>query len=135
MEPFEVMISESQERMLCVVEPERVHQVLSVCEHWEVLATPIGTVTSEPRLRVLQRGAVVADIPVDVLVDDCPLYDLEPAPPDAGLYPGAPPLLGGTESAGRDAACAPALVEHRLPAPRVRAIRPGRPVADRPPAG
>jgi phosphoribosylformylglycinamidine synthase len=100
MEPFEIMISESQERMLCVVEPERVSQVLSVCEHWEVLATPIGTVTSEPRLRVLEHGAVVADIPVDVLVDDCPLYDLEPAPPDAGLYPGAPPLLGGTEPVG-----------------------------------
>ena len=100
MEPFEIMISESQERMLCVVEPERVHQVLSVCEHWEVLATPIGTVTTEPRLRVLQRGNVVADIPVDVLVDDCPLYDLEPAPPEEGLYPAAPPLLGGTESAG-----------------------------------
>ncbi len=100
MEPFEIMISESQERMLCVVEPERVHQVLSVCEHWEVLATPIGTVTTEPRLRILERGNVVADIPVDVLVDDCPLYDLEPAPPEAGLYPAAPPLLGGTESAG-----------------------------------
>ena len=56
MEPFEIMISESQERMLCVVEPERVHQVLSVCEHWEVLATPIGTVTTEPRLRVLAAG-------------------------------------------------------------------------------
>ncbi len=35
-----------------------------------------------------------------MLVDDCPLYDLEPAPPDAGLYPGAPPLLGGTEPVG-----------------------------------
>ena len=48
MEPFETMVSESQERMLCVVEPERVRQVLAVCEHWEVLATPIGSVTSEP---------------------------------------------------------------------------------------
>ncbi len=98
MEPFEIMISESQERMLCVVEPERVADVLSVCEHWEVFATPIGTVTSEPQLRVLERGNVVADIPVDVLVDDCPLYDLEPAPPDSGLYPGAPPILAGTET-------------------------------------
>jgi phosphoribosylformylglycinamidine synthase II len=98
MEPFEIMISESQERMLCVVEPERVADVLSVCEHWEVLATPIGCVTSEPRLRVLERGNVVADIPVDVLVDDCPLYDLSPAPPEQDLYPGAPPVLAGTES-------------------------------------
>ncbi|HEY6398060.1 MAG TPA: AIR synthase-related protein, partial [Solirubrobacteraceae bacterium] len=45
MEPFEIMISESQERMLCVVEPERVGEVLAVCERWETLATPIGSVT------------------------------------------------------------------------------------------
>lgn len=98
MEPFEIMISESQERMLCVVEPERVADVLAVCEHWEVLATPIGSVTSDPRLRVLERGNVVADIPVEILVDDCPLYDLSPAPPETGLYSGAPPVLAGTES-------------------------------------
>ena len=42
MEPFEIMVSESQERMLCVVEPERVDAVLDVCERWETLATPIG---------------------------------------------------------------------------------------------
>src|SRR5438270_2376856 len=47
MEPFEIMISESQERMLCVVEPERVGELLSVCERWEVLATTIGSVTDE----------------------------------------------------------------------------------------
>src|SRR6201988_464711 len=41
MEPFEIMVSESQERMLCVVEPERVGEVMNVCEHWEVLATTI----------------------------------------------------------------------------------------------
>ena len=42
MEPFEIMVSESQERMLCVVEPERVGEVIEVCERWETLATPIG---------------------------------------------------------------------------------------------
>src|SRR5437773_10730149 len=45
MEPFEIMISESQERMLCVVEPERLHQVFAICERWEVRATEIGRVT------------------------------------------------------------------------------------------
>ncbi len=45
MEPFEIMISESQERMLCVVEPERVADVLAVCERWETRATAIGVVT------------------------------------------------------------------------------------------
>ena len=45
MEPFEIMISESQERMLCVVEPGLVGEVMGVCERWETLATPIGSVT------------------------------------------------------------------------------------------
>src|SRR5438093_3440074 len=52
MEPFEIMISESQERMLCVVEPARLDEVLAVCERWEVRATPIGSVTDTRLLRV-----------------------------------------------------------------------------------
>src|SRR5438270_12900524 len=67
MEPFEIMISESQERMLCVVAPERVGAVMSVCERWEVKATPIGSVSAEQRVRVLDQGSVVADLPVSVL--------------------------------------------------------------------
>ena len=81
MEPFEIMVSESQERMLCVVEPDQVDAVIAVCERWETLATPIGTVTDSGRLRVSSGDEVVADLPVGILVDDCPLYDLEPAPP------------------------------------------------------
>jgi phosphoribosylformylglycinamidine synthase len=100
MEPFEIMISESQERMLCVVAPERVGEVMAVCEHWETLATPIGTVTAGDRLRVLHRGNVVADLPVRVLVDDCPLYDLEPAAPTEPIYPPPPAQLAGGESDG-----------------------------------
>src|SRR5579862_8768974 len=100
MEPFEIMISESQERMLCVVEPERVAEVMDVCEHWEVPATPIGSVTEGRRLRVLNRGMVVADLPVEVMVDDCPLYDLEPIQPAIEIYPASPPRLNGTESPG-----------------------------------
>ena len=52
MEPFEIMISESQERMLCVVEPDRLDDVLALCDKWEVRATPIGVVTDTRRLRV-----------------------------------------------------------------------------------
>ncbi len=84
MEAFEIMISESQERMLCVVEPDRVADVIAVCRHWETLATPIGEVTDSGRLRVLNDKEVVGDLPVSVLVDECPLYDLKagdgPAP-------------------------------------------------------
>jgi phosphoribosylformylglycinamidine synthase II len=99
MESFEIMISESQERMLCVVEPAQVEQVLAVCARWETLATPIGEVTVGPYLRVLRDGALEAEIPVPALVDDCPLYDLEPAPPAQPLYAAPPALLSGGESA------------------------------------
>ena len=55
MEPFEIMVSESQERMLCVARPECVGALLAVCERWEVLATTIGCVTEGDTLRVLHR--------------------------------------------------------------------------------
>jgi len=87
MEPFEIMVSESQERMLCVVEPARVDDVLAVCAKWETTATVIGEVTDSGRLRVLSDGEVVGDMPVEALVDDCPLYDLAPEKPSAPIYP------------------------------------------------
>src|SRR3954466_9733374 len=86
MEPFEIMISESQERMLCVVEPERLDSVLAVCEKWEVRASVIGEVREGNRLRVFTGDELVGDMPVDVLVDDCPLYDLEPQKPAQPIY-------------------------------------------------
>ena len=98
MEPFEIMVSESQERMLCVATPERVGEVLGVCERWEVPATTIGCVTDGDSFQVLHRGVVVAEVPVSVLVDDCPLYDLEPAPPAPGLYGASDAVLTGSES-------------------------------------
>jgi phosphoribosylformylglycinamidine synthase subunit PurL len=102
LEPFEIMVSESQERMLCVVAPDRVDDVIAVCERWETRATPIGEVTDSERMRILAGGELVADLPVSILVDDCPLYDLEPAPPDAGaapLYAAPSALLTGVEPA------------------------------------
>jgi phosphoribosylformylglycinamidine synthase len=87
MEPFEIMVSESQERMLCVVEESRVGEVLAVCARWETGASVIGEITSSGRLRVLDGDEVAGDLPVTALVDDCPLYDLEPAPPAEPLYP------------------------------------------------
>ena len=86
MEPFEVMVSESQERMLCVVEPGRLDAVRAVCDEWEVRATAIGAVTETRRLRVLEEGEPVADMPVEALVDDCPLYELEPELPVEPVY-------------------------------------------------
>ena len=98
MEAFEVMISESQERMLCVVEPELLDRVLEVCARWEVRATSIGTVTDSRRLRVYDGDEMVGDMPVDVLVDDCPLYDLEPEAPTEPVYPHPPRRIGDDAS-------------------------------------
>lgn len=102
MEPFEIMISESQERMLCVVEPDRLDAVLEVCARWEVNATAIGEVTDGDRLHVYDGDTLVGDLPVNALVDECPAYDLEPAEPVTPLYP-APPRtipegLDGTDT-------------------------------------
>jgi phosphoribosylformylglycinamidine synthase II len=91
MEPFEVMVSESQERMLCVVEPANVDAVMAVCAKWEVGGAAIGTVTasSSGHMRILDDGQLVGDMPVAALVDDCPLYDLAPLKPSEPIY--APP--------------------------------------------
>jgi phosphoribosylformylglycinamidine synthase len=82
MKPYEIMISESQERMLCVVEPERLDDVAEVCEKWETRATAIGEVTDTGRVRVLNGEEVMGDLPVEVLVDRCPSYEL-----DVGVEP------------------------------------------------
>jgi phosphoribosylformylglycinamidine synthase subunit PurL len=86
LEPYEVMISESQERMLAVVDPARLDDVLAVCERWQTGAAAIGTVTDTSRITVLRGEEVVGDVPVGVLVDGCPLYDLEFEEPEGWLY-------------------------------------------------
>ena len=92
MEPFEIMVSESQERMLCVVEPANVEAVLALCDKWEVGGAAIGTVTDSVRMRVFDGGELVGEMPVRALVDDCPLYDLEPVKPTSTIYrPSLPP--------------------------------------------
>jgi phosphoribosylformylglycinamidine synthase II len=93
MEPFEIMVSESQERMLCVVEPDKVDAVVAVCERWEVLATPIGSVTASDSFRIFCREELVGELPVALLVDDCPLYDLQPEAPTAPMYPAGPMVI------------------------------------------
>jgi phosphoribosylformylglycinamidine synthase subunit PurL len=99
MEPFEIMISESQERMLCVVEPSRLPELIDVCERWEVRATDVGCVTETDRLRVFDGEELVGDMPVTALVDDCPLYDLDPKAPAEPLYPDPPRRLDRGASA------------------------------------
>jgi phosphoribosylformylglycinamidine synthase len=73
MEPFEILISESQERMLAIVEPDRVPEVLEVCERWGLGAAVVGEVTSSGRLEVRAGGDVVADVPAAALADGVPI--------------------------------------------------------------
>jgi len=92
MEPFEVMTSESQERMLAIVEPEGLDAVMAICRRWEVRAAVIGRVTPGPatgepdggRLRIMDGfdGAVLADVPAASLHDAAPLYDRPRREPD-----------------------------------------------------
>ena len=81
MEPFEIMISESQERMAAIVEHERLADVLEVCARWEVDATVIGAVTDSGLLRCLHGGQVVGEIPVETLVDGAPRYEVQQTRP------------------------------------------------------
>lgn len=74
MNAYEIMLSESQERMLLVAESGREREVLSVFEKWGLDAVIVGRVTTNGRLRVLEHGQVVADIPNTALTDDAPLY-------------------------------------------------------------
>jgi phosphoribosylformylglycinamidine synthase len=74
MSPYEIMLSESQERMLLVAQKGREHEVFRVFEKWGLDAVEIGKVTAGNKLRVLQHGNVVAEIPNPALTDEAPLY-------------------------------------------------------------
>src|SRR5713101_850631 len=74
MTPYEIMLSESQERMLLVAQKGREQEVFRVFEKWRLDAVEIGRVTSDAKMRVLEHGEVVADIPNTALTDDAPVY-------------------------------------------------------------
>ena len=78
MEPWEVMISESQERMVAVVRPEMLDAVLAVCDRWELHRAVVGEVTDSGLLRALWEDEVVGEIPARLLTDECPRYTVEP---------------------------------------------------------
>ena len=80
MEPWEVMISESQERMVAVVRPQMLDAVLAVCERWELHHAVVGEVTDTGLLRALWEDEVVGEIPARLLTDECPRYTVEPRP-------------------------------------------------------
>src|ERR1700756_145211 len=74
MSPYEIMLSESQERMLLVAQKGREDEVFRVFQKWGLDAVEVGRVIGESRMRVLEHGEVVADIPNTALTDDAPMY-------------------------------------------------------------
>ena len=74
MTPYEMLLSESQERMLLVAKPEHEEAVREVLERWDLQAATIGQVTDDGMFRVREDGVVRVEIPVKPLVDDCPTY-------------------------------------------------------------
>jgi len=114
MEPFEIMTSESQERMLAIVEPDNLDEVLRICEQWEVRATHVGTVTgserhyeSAGRLRILDGwdGDVLADVPAASLHEDAPLYQrpcIAPTAFDVPTRTMTAPAMPTSTDAGRE---------------------------------
>ena len=89
MTPYEIMLSESQERMLLVAASGREQEVYQVFRKWGLEAVEIGKVTGDGRLRVRHHGEVVAEIPNRELADEAPLYDRPHTAPPAA--PAAPP--------------------------------------------
>ena len=77
MTPYEILLSESQERMLVVAEKGKEGEVTRILEKWELEAAEIGRVTDDGRFRVLEDGVVVADIPALPLTEGCPTYERE----------------------------------------------------------
>ncbi|HLH75202.1 MAG TPA: phosphoribosylformylglycinamidine synthase subunit PurL [Candidatus Binataceae bacterium] len=85
--PYEMLLSESQERMLIVVERGRESEIQAVFEKWDLHAIKIGELCAAPRFRVRYRGQWVADLPVGALTDEAPAYD---RPLEAITAPPAP---------------------------------------------
>ncbi|MFN2545307.1 MAG: phosphoribosylformylglycinamidine synthase subunit PurL [Actinomycetota bacterium] len=81
MEPFEVLTSESQERMLAIVRPEKLEEVRALCERWLLQAAVIGTVVPGGGMRVKADGEVVAEVPARSLADEGPTYRRPMQPP------------------------------------------------------
>jgi phosphoribosylformylglycinamidine synthase len=83
LEPWEIMISESQERMVAVVAPGLLPAARAVCERWELHVAEIGEVTDTGSLRVFHAGELVGDVPAELLTERAPRYEVErrPRPP------------------------------------------------------
>ncbi|MFF2187811.1 phosphoribosylformylglycinamidine synthase subunit PurL [Streptomyces sp. NPDC058155] len=80
--PEEILMSESQERMCAVVEPDKVDRFMEICEKWDVIATVIGEVTEGTRLEIYWHGEQIVDVPPRSVAHDGPVYHRPYARPD-----------------------------------------------------
>jgi len=94
MEAWEIMVSESQERMVAVVRPDRLEDVLAVCRRWELAHAVIGEVTNTGELRAFHDDEIVGEIPAALLTDECPRHRVETRPKETSPAPVADSNLG-----------------------------------------
>ena len=99
MTPYEIMLSESQERMLLVAERGREEEVFAIFRKWGLDAVEIGVVTGDGALRVKDHGELVAEVPNPILTDDAPLYDRPATEPPRTAPLDGPPLRPVTDYA------------------------------------
>jgi phosphoribosylformylglycinamidine synthase subunit PurL len=88
LDPIEIVISESQERMAAIVSPDRLADVLGICGKWELNAAEVGEVTDSGVLRIFADEELVGEIPVDLLTEEAPRYPVQTRP-----RPLAPPIV------------------------------------------
>jgi phosphoribosylformylglycinamidine synthase len=81
MTPYEIMLSESQERMVLVCAPERVEEVIAVLDHWSLSASDIGEITDDGLVTVREGEQVVCSVPVQLFIDACPTYHVVASEP------------------------------------------------------
>ncbi len=82
MTPYELMLSESQERMLLVANAGKEKQVIAICQKWGIDAAVIGKVTDDGFIRIKEHGRIVAEISATALVDESPKYERPAKPPE-----------------------------------------------------
>jgi phosphoribosylformylglycinamidine synthase len=99
MEAWEIVISESQERMVAVVRPQMLAAVQALCARWELSCAVIGEVTDTGMLRAFVGDDVVGDIPSRLLTDECPRYELEQSPRKSTGWPSPRPQGADTSAA------------------------------------
>ncbi len=115
MAPAEILVSESQERMLAVVTPEDVDAAIALCEAYDLDATDIGEVTEGDALVAVHNGEVVVDIPARLLADDAPVYEVpqDPAPEPAPIDPSTVPEPSDLVQAWCDLLATPSIASKR----------------------